>query len=217
MLQYHEVYGSHCKLFQENILHDAQSYPKCPHIVFTVLQGMYMVVYSQRLANMLYNSVILQALLLWTASLLVGGYQAAITFGLSCLNIIFMWIFSLSLSALVAFIIPLICSSPVPYIANLWLVVGLFGSPAILGALAGQHIGFLFLQKHLRHIFSARMPGLSPNIKENVIKWEAERWLFKSGFIQWLTLLIIGNFYKVGSSYLALVWLVSPAFACKLT
>lgn len=176
-----------------------------------------MVVYSQRLASMLYNSVIMQALLLWAASLLVGGYPGAITFGLSCLSITLMWIFSLSLSVLVAFILPLICSSPVPYIANLWLVVGLFGSPALLGALAGQHIGFLFLQKHLRHTYSKRAPVLPQNIRENVIKSEAERWLFKGGFIQWLILLIVGNFYKIGSSYLALVWLVSPAFSCKFT
>nr|CAD1843720.1 unnamed protein product [Ananas comosus var. bracteatus] len=40
-------------------------------IYFDVL-GMYMVVYSQRLATMLHNSVIFQGLLLWTTSLLMG-------------------------------------------------------------------------------------------------------------------------------------------------
>jgi hypothetical protein len=27
--------------------------------------------------------------------------------------------------------------------------------------------------------------------------------------------LILGTYLKVGSSYVALIWLVSPAFACK--
>lgn len=195
--------------------HEPEASDQVQAIFFDVL-GMYMVVYSQRLASMLYNSVILQAVLLWTASLFVGGYPGALTFGVSCLNIILMWIFSLSLSVLVAFIIPLICSSPVPYIANPWLIAGLFGCPSLVGALAGQHIGFSFLQKRIRHTHSTRMHGLSLNLQENVIKWEAERWLFKSGFVQWFILLVAGNFYKVGSSYIALIWLVSPAFAYGL-
>lgn len=183
-----------------------------PTIFFDIL-GMYMVVYSPRLANMLHNSVILQAVLIWTTSLLIGGVPGAISFGLSFFSIILMWIFSVSMSILVAFILPMVCSSPVPYIANPWLVAGLFGAPAILGALAGQHIGFLLLLRHLRHTFSKREPRLSPEIQENVVKWESERWLYKAGIFQWLILLILGNFYKVGSSYLALVWLVSPSFA----
>lgn len=188
---------------------------KSQPIFFDVL-GMYMVVYSQKFASMLYNSVILQSLLIWTTSLIMGGYPGAVTFGISCLSIVLMWLFSLSFSALVAFVLPLFCTSPIPYIANPWLVSGLFGAPAVLGALAGQHIGFLLLQKYLKHTLSSREPRLSPNIQENVIKWEAERWLYKGGLIQWLSLLILGNYFKVGSSYLALVWLVSPAFAYGL-
>lgn len=174
-----------------------------------------MVVYRQRLASMLYNSVILQALLIWTMSLLVGGYPAAVSLGLSFLSVVLMWTFSLCMSVPIAFLLSLICSSPVPYIAHPWLVIGLFGAPAVLGALIGQHVGFLILQKYLWHGASKREPRRPPAIQDNLIKWEAERWLFKGGFIQWLIVLIVGNFFKVGSSYLALVWLVSPAFACK--
>nr|XP_010943482.1 endoplasmic reticulum metallopeptidase 1 isoform X1 [Elaeis guineensis]XP_010943483.1 endoplasmic reticulum metallopeptidase 1 isoform X1 [Elaeis guineensis]XP_019701584.1 endoplasmic reticulum metallopeptidase 1 isoform X1 [Elaeis guineensis] len=184
-------------------------------IFFDVL-GKYMVVYTQQLASMLHNSVILQSLLIWIASLLMGGYPGAISFGLSCLSIVLMWIFSLSLTILVAFIIPLISTSPVPYIAYPWLVVGLFGAPAMLGALTGQHVGFFFLKKYLHHVYKKRVPSLSHSVQENLINWEAERWLFKSGFIQWLILLVVGNLFKVGSSFLALVWLVSPAFAYGL-
>ncbi|XP_020081047.1 uncharacterized protein LOC109704694 [Ananas comosus] len=177
---------------------------------------MYMVVYSQRLATMLHNSVIFQGLLLWTTSLLMGGYPGAVSFGLSCLSIMLMWISSMSLSALVAFVLPLICSFPTPYIGNPLLVVGLFGAPALLGALVGQHIGFCLLKKYLRQIFSKRTPRLSSETEENLIELEAERWLFKAGFVQWLVLLAIGNFFKIGSTYIALIWLVSPAFAYGL-
>lgn len=174
-----------------------------------------MVVYHQQLATMLYNSVILQAVLIWTTSLFVGGFPAAISLGLSFLGVVLMWIFSISLSASIAFLLSFICSSPAPYIANPWLVIGLFGAPAVLGALIGQHVGYLILQKYLWHVASKGDPNRLPAIQDSLIKWEAERWLFKGGFIQWLILLIVGNFFKVGSSYLALVWLVSPAFACK--
>lgn len=184
--------------------------------IFFDILGSYMIAYPQRLATMLCNSVIMQSLLIWTASLLMGGYHGAVTFGLSCLSILLMWIGSLSLTILVAILIPCISTSPVPYIANPWLVIGLFGAPAMLGALAGQHLGILFIMKYLRDVFSKRVPNLPSETLENVIKLEAERWLFKSGFIQWLILLIISNFFKAGSSYVALVWLVTPAFAYGL-
>ncbi|KAK8951148.1 hypothetical protein KSP39_PZI004709 [Platanthera zijinensis] len=184
-------------------------------VYFDVL-GMYMIVYPQHLASLLSNSVLLQAILIWTTSLVMGGYPGVISFVLSCFSIILMWLFSLGLSVLVAFIIPLISSSPVPYISSPWLVAFLFGAPAVLGAIVGQHIGFIFLQNYLQKGISKRMESLSVIHKKNLAKWEAERWVFKAGFIQWLVLLFIGNFYKIGSSYLALVWLVSPSFAYGL-
>ncbi|KAH7677402.1 Peptidase M20 protein [Dioscorea alata] len=77
------------------------------------------------------------ALLIWTTSLLMGGSSGAISLGLACLSVVLMWIFSRSLSALVAFILPHISSSPMPYISNPWLIVGLFGAPASFGAFSG--------------------------------------------------------------------------------
>lgn len=181
--------------------------------IFFDILGTYMVVYRQRFANLLHNSVIMQSILIWVTSLLMGGYPAAVSLALSCLSVILMWIFSLSFSIPVGFLLPLISSSPVPFVANPWLVVGLFAAPAFLGALTGQHLGYLILHSYLSHASSKRMQNLPPVIQANVIKFEAERWLFKAGFVQWFVLLMVGNYYKIGSSYVALVWLVSPAFA----
>ncbi|XP_057471267.1 uncharacterized protein LOC130760088 isoform X2 [Actinidia eriantha] len=184
--------------------------------IFFDILGTYMIVYRQRFASMLYNSVIMQSLLIWTTSLLMGGYSAAISLALSYLSVILMWICSLSLSILVAFILPLISSSPLPFISSPWLVFGLFAAPALLGALTGQHLGYLVLQTYLLNVSSGRRGNLSPVIQADLAKLDAERWLFKGGFVQWLVLLMLGNYYKIGSSYLALVWLVSPAFAFGL-
>ncbi|CAN6462201.1 unnamed protein product [Victoria cruziana] len=187
---------------------------KNPSIFFDIL-GSYMVVYRQNFATMLYNSVIMQTLLLWIASLIMGGSSAAKSLGLSCIGILFMWAFSLSFSMLVAFLLPLMCSSPVPYIAHPWLVVGLFGAPALIGALSGQHLGYQILKNYWCKVYSARFSHPSPGETE-LVKWEAQRWLFKAGLCQWLVILILGNYFKVGSSYLALIWLVAPAFAYGL-
>lgn len=173
-----------------------------------------MIVYRQRFATLLHNSVIIQSLMIWITSLVMGGFPAAVSLALSCLSLVLMWIFSLSFSASVAFILPVISSSPVPYVASPWLAVGLFVAPAFLGALAGQYVGFLILHTYLSNVYSKR-EQLLPATRAELIRLEAERWLFKAGTFQWLIFLIIGNYYKIGSSYLALVWLVSPAFACK--
>ncbi|KDO44701.1 hypothetical protein CISIN_1g0024293mg, partial [Citrus sinensis] len=119
-------------------------------VYFDIL-GKYMVLYHQHFANMLHNSVILQSLLIWTASLVMGGYPAAVSLALTCLSAILM-------------------------------------------------------------LYSKGMQ-LSPVHQAALVKLEAERWLFKSGFLQWLILLALGNYYKIGSTYMALVWLVPPAFA----
>lgn len=183
-------------------------------VYFDIL-GTYMIVYRQRFATLLHNSVIIQSLMIWTTSLVMGGFPATVSLALSCLSLVLMWIFSLSFSASVAFILPLLSQSPVPYVASPWLVVGLFVAPAFLGALAGQYVGFLFLQTYLSNVYSKR-EQLLPATRAELIRLEAERWLFKAGSFQWLIFLIIGNYYKIGSSYLALVWLVSPAFAYGL-
>lgn len=184
-------------------------------IYFDIL-GAYMIVYRQRLASMLHNSVILQSLLIWGTSVVIGGYPAAISLALSCLSVLLMWICSISISVLVAFVLPFISTSPVPFISSPWLVVGLFVCPALMGALSGQHLGFIILKAYLTRIISRRNVNLSPVLKADLIKLDAERWLYKAGLLQWLVLLMIGNFYKVGSSFIALVWLVSPAFSYGL-
>ncbi|CAM8897755.1 unnamed protein product [Rhodiola kirilowii] len=188
-----------------------------PAIYFDIL-GSYMIVYSQTFGRMIYNSFILQSLLIWATSLLMGGRTGAISLALSCLSIIMMWIGSLAFSGLVGFILPSISPYPLPYIASTWLVFGLFGAPAFLGAWTGQHFGYLILQKHISNALSKRnkIPSPSPIVQADVVRLEAERWLFKGGFIQWLVLLILGNYFNVGASYLALVWLVGPAFAYGL-
>lgn len=184
-------------------------------IYFDIL-GTYMIVYRQKFANMLHNSVIMQSLLIWIMSLVMGGFPAAVSLGLSCLSVVLMWVVSLSSSVLVAFVLPSISLSAIPYIASPWIVIGLFGIPSLLGALAGQHIGFLLLQKYLCHTYAKREQTVSPSIQVTLAKLEAERWIFKSGTIQWLLILILANYYKVGSSYIPLVWLATPAFSYGL-
>ncbi|KAH6763572.1 Zn-dependent exopeptidases superfamily protein [Perilla frutescens var. hirtella] len=180
-------------------------------IYFDIL-GTYMITFRQRYATVLYNSVILQSLLLWAASLAMGGYSAAISLALSCLSLVLMWIFSIGFSTVVAFILPKISYSPVPYISNPWLVLCLFGAPALLGAFIGQHVGYIILKSYLARTFIERR-YLPANLHTSLAKFDAERWLYKSGLVQWLVLLMLGTYYKIGSSYLALAWLASPAFA----
>ncbi|CAI0411825.1 unnamed protein product [Linum tenue] len=183
--------------------------------VFFDILGTYMVVYKQRFASMMQNSVLMQSLLIWSTSLLMGGYPALVSLGLSCLSAVLMWSLSIGFSLLVAFILPQIASSPVPYVANPWLVIGLFAAPALLGALTGQHIGYLILRAYLSNVHSKtkQQPSAVQAVR---VKLESERWLFKAGFIQWLVILAAGNYFSVGSSYLALFWLVLPAFSYGL-
>ncbi|GER48938.1 endoplasmic reticulum metallopeptidase 1 [Striga asiatica] len=184
-------------------------------IYFDVL-GTYMITFRQRFATMLYNSVILQSLLIWTTSVFMGGYTAVISLALSFVSIILMWIFSISFSSAVAFVLPLVSSSPVPFVASPWLVVGLFGAPALLGALTGQHVGYRFLETYLASNVTERRKSLPAGLKASVAKLDAERWVFKAGLLQWLVVLIAGSYYKVGATYLACAWLVSPAFSYGL-
>ncbi|KAL3810493.1 hypothetical protein ACJIZ3_000017 [Penstemon smallii] len=184
-------------------------------IYFDIL-GTYMVTFRQRLADMIYNSVILQSLLIWTMSILMGGSSAAISLAISCLSIVLTWVCSISFASIMAFILPLISSSPVPFVSSPWLVLGLFAAPALLGAFTGQHMGYLILESYLSRTFVQSKRNLSASLRASVAKLDAERWIFKSGLVQWLVLLMAGNYYKIGSTYLALAWLASPAFAYGL-
>lgn len=174
-----------------------------------------MIVYRQQFANMLHNSVIMQSLLIWFMSLTMGGYTAIVSCALSCLSVILMWVLSISFSVLVAFLLSSMSLASVPYITTPWLVIGLYGFPSLLGAFAGQHLGFLLLQKYLSNTYAQGKRTVGPSIQVNLARLEAERWLFKSGTIQWLFILVLTHYFKVGSSYVPLVWLVTPAFSCK--
>ena len=175
-----------------------------------------MVVYPQRLATMFHNSIIFHSLVILGMSLLMGRCSVLVSLGISCLSIILTLIFSIFLPVVVAFALPHICPFPISFVANQWLVIGLFGSPALLGAFIGQHFGFILLKRHIQEVYSRTKPGLTGNTMDYIVGLEAERWIFKSGFVQWLIVLIVGTYLKVGASYIALIWLVSPAFACKL-
>lgn len=163
-----------------------------------------MIVFRQHYAEMVYKSVILLSVLIGAASVYMGGLPAVVSLFLSCLSLIFMWIGSIVLASLVAFILPSISKTPVPFVATPWLVLGLYGAPALMGALMGQNFGFLLLRTYLSSI-----------VKIATAELESERWIFRAGLLQWLIVLILGDHYKIKSTYLALVWLASPAFACK--
>ncbi|KAL4575198.1 hypothetical protein LXL04_022040 [Taraxacum kok-saghyz] len=186
-------------------------------IYFDIL-GTYMVVFRQRLANLLYTSVIIQSLMIWTTSLLMGGPTSIISLSLSLLTILLTFTFSLIFSTTTAaFLLPLISpSSPLPFISNPYLTFGLFVPPAFLGALTGQHIGYRVLERHVSRVLTSQKKELSVVVRENWAKLEAERWVYKSGVLQWFIILVVGHYLKVGSSYIALVWLVCPAFAYGL-
>ncbi|KAK9699344.1 hypothetical protein RND81_08G168500 [Saponaria officinalis] len=184
-------------------------------IYFDIL-GAYMVVYRQHFANMLHNSVLMQSLLIWIMSLLMGGYTATLSLALSCLSVILMWILSLGFSVLVAFILPVMSSAAVPYLSNPWLVIGLFGFPSLLGAFTGQHLGFILLQKYLTHTYAKEKKTSLPSSQAYLAMLDAERWLFKAGIMQWLIILTLSQYYKAGSAYIPLVWLITPSFAYGL-
>ncbi|CAO2839785.1 unnamed protein product [Amaranthus hypochondriacus] len=185
-------------------------------VIYFDILGTYMIVYRQKFANLMHNSVILQSLSIWIMSLFMGGYPAIVSFSLSCLSVVLMWVLSLSFSSLVAFILSSTLSVSVPYITSPWLVIGLFGFPSLLGAFSGQHLGFLLLEKYMSHVYAQRNKTLSPPVQANLARLEAERWLFKSGTVQWLLILVAAHYYKVGSSYVPLVWLVTPVFSYGL-
>lgn len=63
---------------------------------------------------------------------------------------------------------------------------------------------------------------LGPQVIEEIkttpaeVLWEAERWLFKAGIMQWVLILGLTTWLKAGSSYLALAWVVGPTVAYGL-
>ncbi|KAH9625292.1 hypothetical protein KSS87_009050 [Heliosperma pusillum] len=199
-----------------NNAHEAAAYSDQDSAIYFDILGTYMVVYRQHFANMLHNSVLMQSLLIWIMSLVMGGYSATLSLALSCLSVIFMWVLAIGFSVLVAFILPVLSSAAVPYIASPWLVIGLFGFPSLLGAFTGQHLGFILLRKYLSHTYAKEKRTSLPSSQAYLAMLEAERWHFKAGTMQWLIILMLLHYYKIGSSYIPLVWLVTPSFSYGL-
>ncbi|XP_051121228.1 uncharacterized protein LOC127244779 isoform X2 [Andrographis paniculata] len=179
-------------------------------------KGEYMITFRQGKADMIYNLAILLSLLLCIALVMIGGYSAATSLALSFLGVILMWICSIGFASIVAFCLPLVVSSsPVPYFSSPWLAAGLFVAPALFGAFVGQHIGYRLLVAYLSRTFSGRKDPYT-SLQVGMAELDAERWLFKGGLLQWLLVLIAGNYLKIGSTYLALAWLIFPAIAYGL-
>nr|GMD35325.1 endoplasmic reticulum metallopeptidase 1 isoform X1 [Ipomoea batatas]GMD37040.1 endoplasmic reticulum metallopeptidase 1 isoform X1 [Ipomoea batatas]GME21127.1 endoplasmic reticulum metallopeptidase 1 isoform X1 [Ipomoea batatas] len=200
----------------KNTLSQGDSEEEVDTVVYFDILGRFMVVYPQSLADMINTSVIALALFLWSALLNQGGLSSLVSMALSVLSIVLMWICSLGLSILVAYVLPSISESPVPFIASPWLVIGLFAAPALLGAFIGQHVVYLVLHKFLSYTFSETKGFLPLSLggdEEDVAVLDSEKWMFKAGMLQWLLVLAVGNYLNVGASYFALFWMISPAVA----
>nr|GMD30212.1 endoplasmic reticulum metallopeptidase 1 isoform X1 [Ipomoea batatas] len=200
----------------KNTLSQGDSEEEVDTVVYFDILGRFMVVYPQSLADMINTSVIALALFLWSALLNQGGLSSLVSLALSVLSIVLMWICSLGLSILVAYVLPSISESPVPFIASPWLVIGLFAAPALLGAFIGQHVVYLLLHKFLSYTFSETKGFLPLSLQgdeEDVAVLDSEKWMFKAGLLQWLLVLVVGNYLNVGASYFALFWMISPAVA----
>ncbi|KAL9227006.1 hypothetical protein vseg_002754 [Gypsophila vaccaria] len=196
--------------------HEGAEHTSADSAIYFDILGTYMVVYRRHFANMLHNSVLMQSLLIWIMSLLMGGYTATVSLALSFLSVILMWILSLSFSVLVAFLLPIMSSTALPYLSSPWLVIGLFGFPSLLGAFTGQHLGYILLQKYLTNIYAKEKKTSLPSSQAYIAMLDAERWLFKAGIMQWLIILTLSHYYKIGSAYIPLVWLITPSFAYGL-
>lgn len=191
---------------------------KMEMVYFDIL-GKYLITYSRQFAKQLNTSFVSQAFLLFLMSLFQGGLASVMALLLSVLALIFTWVLSVSLSVLIGIALPYFNDAAVPYIAHPWLAIGLFGAPALIGALLGHHLGHLLLKRYLLQIQQRRSGNLNQSAEKkhlHLAVWDAERWLFKAGLLQWLTLLAVGTWFDVGSSYIALLWLISPALAYGL-
>ncbi|MCO5571575.1 hypothetical protein L7F22_025319 [Adiantum nelumboides] len=197
------------------------------------LEGMFIVTYSQSFAKQLYVSIIAQSLLLLFMSLRQGGWTAVKCLALSAQCAILSWVFSLSLSFVTSLSLTYVCNTAIPYIAHPWLAGILFGMPSLFGALVGHHLGFKILKSYIVKVRQLRAESLRQSVKKTDLRltdlqqvsketdlrlavWDTERWLFKIAFMQWIVLLALGTWFEVGASYIAMLWVVSPALAYGL-
>ncbi|KAL3685909.1 hypothetical protein R1sor_003931 [Riccia sorocarpa] len=184
---------------------NATGFTQMETVFFDVL-GRWMVTYSMETARRIQISILIQGLVLLVSSMFLSGTGTAafVELGLAILTLVLTWLMALAHVLLVAIILPYVSPFPLPYIAHSWIAVGLFGFPAVFGALLGQAIGRALLAKYI---------GRDGRRQAEL---HAERWLFKAGMLQWMLLLGLGTWVGAGSSVLALFWLVPPAIAYGL-
>jgi hypothetical protein len=194
-------------------------------VVYFDILGWYMVTYSKYFAKVLHQSIIYQGLVLFLSSLCLTGVTGFVALGLAVLAIYLTWTFAIGFTLLVAMIVPYLSSFALPFIASPWMVIGLYGAPALCGALLGHRFGRDLLVSYLAdtHVkIIQRKNKETPDQgtqevigvrAQSLAQWEAERWLFKAGILQWMLVLGLGTWVKAGSSYLALAWVVGPTVA----
>lgn len=188
-------------------------------IVYFDILGKFMITYCENFAKRLYTFVIAVTLLVLVVSIYQGGSASVKALMLATISLIFTWVLAISFSVLSVFLLPQFSEVTIPYLPYPWLVIGLFGAPALCGALLGNFWGFSMLKGYLLRV---RKTSSAVHIKSSehsdltLAVWDAQRWLFKAGFLQWLVILAVGTWLEVGSTYIALLWLISPALAYVL-
>eukprot|EP00850_Spirogloea_muscicola_P015246 SM000115S23925 [mRNA] locus=s115:279950:284412:- [translate_table: standard] len=175
--------------------------------IYFDLLGQHIVTFPTARAVTFYSLLRTSALALLLT--LVPWLQSIVT--IACTGLL-----SLAAASLVAVLLPLLIpASPAPYIAHPWLVLPLFVAPALAGALLG-HSAAHKINLHLHG--RARTPrGPSEDVYTQVkAAVNAERTEYLSGLWLWLAVLMAGTFAKVGTTYLAVPWLVCPTLSFVL-
>jgi hypothetical protein len=188
-----------------------------------------MVSYSKDSAKYIHGVIIVVGLVLFQASVCLSGVTGLIALGLAVFAILLTWIFAFGITLLVArLVVPYLSSFAIPFIVNQWMVIGLYGAPALFGALLGQHFGHGLLVSYLAGVHTKLMQAeekgtpdqgtkeIIATRAQSLAEGEAERWLFKAGILQWLVVLGLGTWVNAGSAYLALAMVLGPAIACEL-
>ncbi|KAL2653870.1 hypothetical protein R1flu_021998 [Riccia fluitans] len=174
-------------------------------VYFEVL-GRWLVTYPLETGKKIQVSVLIQGLLFLISSIYLSEtpVAASLQLGLAILTLVLTLLMAFAHVLLVAMILPSLSPFPVPYITHPWLAVGLFGVPAVVGALVGHAIGRALLLRSMGR--EGRREA----------EWHAERWLFKAGMLLWILVLGLGTSVRAGSSYIALFWIVPAAVAYGL-
>lgn len=188
-------------------------------VVYWDILGLYMFTYTQDFAKLFHHSIMYQLVVLQASAIYLSGVSSLIAACLAFLTIYLTWCFSIGFTLLVAMIIPAIGSAAIPFLANPWLVIPLYCVPAAMGALVGHHFGHWLLVLYLWHVDEEQEKKTTSNLVKHApatVMWEAERWLYKAGIMQWVLVLGLLTWAKAGAAYLALAWVVGPTVAYGL-